>query len=104
MEKDLLGEVIEVEKELQRCLEEERARSKEWLEQARNEFEKEAAQEESLIQRSAERSREQAEQEASRRADKIVKQAERLAGRLGALRNDSVSRIVKDHLRTILPE
>jgi len=104
MEKDLLGEVIEVEKELQKCLEQERIRSREWLEQAGKEFEEEAAQEEALIRRSADRSREQAEQDAAARAAEIVMQAERLAARLGTLRNDSVSRIVKDHLRMILPE
>jgi vacuolar-type H+-ATPase subunit H len=103
MEKDLLGEVIEAEKEIQKCLELEKVKSREWLEQTRKEFEEEVEREEKNLRESLRQAIEQAAKEAEAKASDIVRQAERTAGRLTAVKNDTLSRIVGTHVRTILP-
>jgi hypothetical protein len=49
MEKDILSEVIEVEKEIQKCLEVEKAKSHDWLEKVKKESEEELVREERNI-------------------------------------------------------
>jgi vacuolar-type H+-ATPase subunit H len=103
MEKDLLGEVIEVEKEIQKCLELEKVKSGEWLEQTRKEFEEEVEREEKNLRESLQQAIEQATKDAGVKASDIVRQVERTAGRLTTLKNDTLSRIAEKHVRTILP-
>jgi vacuolar-type H+-ATPase subunit H len=103
MDKDLLGEVIVVEKEIQKCIELEKVKSREWLEQTRKEFEEEVEREEKNLRESLRQAMEQAAKDAGARAFDIVRQAERTAGRLTAVKNDTLLRIVEKHVRTILP-
>jgi vacuolar-type H+-ATPase subunit H len=103
MDKDLLGEVIVVEKEIQKCIELEKVKSREWLEQTRKEFEEEVEREEKNLQESLRQAMEQAAKDAGAKAFDIVRQAELSAGRLAAVKNDTLSRIVEKHVRTILP-
>lgn len=104
MEKDLLIEVIQAEKDIQKQLALEEIRAKEWLERSRKECEAEFERERGAIEESARRSLEQAEQEADIKASDIVLQASRTAGRLAALSTEDLSRIVEKHIRAILPE
>jgi vacuolar-type H+-ATPase subunit H len=103
MKEDLLGEVIEAEKEIQKYIELEKVKSREWLEQTRKDFEEEVEREEMNLRHSLQQAIEQAAKDAVAKAADIVSQTERTAGRLAAVKNDTLSRIVEKHIRTILP-
>lgn len=104
MDKNLLSEVIEVEKEIQKRCDLERAKSREWLEQTRNEFEAGYALEEQRIAESLQQSLEEAKMTAESRASDIVKEAAQTAERLAMLKSDTLSRIVEKHIRGIRKE
>jgi hypothetical protein len=104
MEKDLLSEVIGVEKEIQRCLELEKARSREWLDRTKREFEEELTREETGAAEALRRSLDEAKRDAELGSRGVVKQAELAAGRISSLQNGALARIVNRHLNKILPE
>jgi hypothetical protein len=104
MERNLLSEVIEAEKEIQKRLALEEIRTQEWLERSRRECEAEFERERRAIEESARLSLAQAEHEADIKASDIAQQASRTAGRLAALSTEDLSRIVEKHIRVILPE
>jgi cell division septum initiation protein DivIVA len=103
MDKNFLSEVIEVEKEIQRRCDLEKVKSREWLEQARKEFEAGYALEEQSIAESLEQSVEEAKRTAESRASDIVKEAAQTAERLAMLKSETLSRIVEKHIRRIQP-
>jgi vacuolar-type H+-ATPase subunit H len=104
MDRNLLSEVIEVEKDIQRRYDLEKARSREWLDRMRKEMEESYAREEQRIAQSLHQSLEEAKRTVECRASDIVQEAEQMAERLAAVRNDTLSRIVTKHVRRILPE
>lgn len=103
MENYLLSEVIEVEKEIQKRLDEEKVKAREWLEQTRREFEEEFAQAEKDLAETLQRSLEEAKKDAELKADETVKQATLTAERLAAIKNDILLGIVSRHLNKLLP-
>lgn len=103
MEKDILSEVIEVEKEIQQCLEREKAKAREWLDAAKEEAAKELARSEEEINGAFERALADAEQEAVLGAAEIVREAETRAERLRTLDDGTLRDIVKKQIGTILP-
>lgn len=103
MEKDILSEVIEVEKEIQKCLEVEKAKSHDWLEKVKKESEEELVREERTIKESLNKSIEFAKKEAELKAAEIVKQTEARAERLSKLNNDTLVGIVGKQIIRILP-
>ncbi len=103
MEKDILSEVIEVEKEIQKCLEVEKAKSHDWLEKVKKESEEELVREERNIKESLNKSIEMAKKEAELKSAEIVKQTEARAERLAKLNDGTLVGIVGKQIIRILP-
>jgi vacuolar-type H+-ATPase subunit H len=103
MQKDILSEVIEVEKEIQKCLEVEKEKSRDWLEKVKKESELELAREEKNIKESLNKSIEVAKKEAELNAAEIVKQTEARAERLAKLNDQTLVDIVGEQITRILP-
>jgi len=103
MEKDLLSEVIEVEKEIQKCLELEKVASREWLEQTKKEFEDEFAGNAKTVEGSLQQVIDDAQKAAEVNASAIVAQATRRAGLVQALNTETLSKIVQKHISALLP-
>ena len=104
MEDDVLARVISVEKEIQACLEAERTKAAEWLENVRKEAEEEFAKEEEQIREAFRASAEKARDEAQARAGQIVKDAEEKEERLMSLSDKTLKGIIMRRLDMILPE
>jgi len=103
MQKDILSEVIEVEKEIQKCLEVEKAKSQDWLANAKKESAEELAREEKNIKESLNKSIEVAKKEAELKAAEIVNQTKARAERLAKLSNETLVDIVGKQISRILP-
>jgi len=103
MQKDILSEVIEVEKEIQKGLEIEKAKSHDWLEKVKKESEEELAREEKNIKESLNKSIEIAKKEAELKAVEIVKQTEARAQRLAKINDQTLVDIVGKQITRILP-
>lgn len=103
MEKDLLSQVIEAEKEIQQCLDLEKIKAREWLERVKKEYEEEFIREEKNINESLEKSAAEAAREAGARAAGTVSQAAAAAERLGRLQTETLSKLVAKQIAGILP-
>jgi len=103
MEDDILSEVIEVEKELQRCLELERGKARERLEKIRIEAEQELASSEQEIQKSLRTSYEKTLEEARSKAASMVHDAEAKADQLAKLEDGRLINSIMKQLNGILP-
>lgn len=103
MEKDALCQVINAEKEIQKCLEIEKARVQEWLENAKRESETEYAREEKKLRLSLEYSRKEAMKGAESRAAEILRRAVFEIERLERLDTKTLSSIVEKTVARILP-
>lgn len=103
MEKDILSEVIEVEREIQYCLEQERIKVRDWLENVKKESSDELARSEREIRDAYDRSLDEIEQEAAVKAAEITREAERLAERFRTLDEDTLRGIAKKQIAKILP-
>ncbi|MGE5894157.1 MAG: hypothetical protein ACM34I_08895 [bacterium] len=103
MEKDILNEVIEVEKEIHKSLELERAKTQEWLEAVKKEAEETFNQEREKLQGAYTEALAQAVHDAEAKASVILREAEEKAGRLGQVPDEILNRIVMKHIRRILP-
>jgi vacuolar-type H+-ATPase subunit H len=104
MEDDVLAKVISAEKEIQACLEAERTRAREWLEEVRKETEEECIRAEERIMEASKMSAEQARDEAMARAKNIVSEAETRAERLLNLSDKTLREIIMRRLNMILLE
>ncbi len=104
MEDDVLARVISVEKEIQACLEKERKKAQEWIEEVRKETEKEFIREEGLIREASKMSAEKAVDDAAARAKNIVGEAETKAERLLNVGDEILREIIMRRLYMILPE
>jgi vacuolar-type H+-ATPase subunit H len=103
MERDILSQVIEAEKEIQHCLDLEKIKAREWLERVKKECEEEFTREEKNIKESLEKSTAEAAREAEVKAAGIVSRATAEAGRLGRLQAETLSGIVAKQIAGILP-
>jgi len=103
MTNDILREIICVEKELQQSLEQAKEMTRAWLETRRQEIDERRAREEKEMLASFQQAREQLAREAAGRADALVKGAEQQADRIVRLENDTLARMVAEHIHTILP-
>ncbi len=104
MEKDILSEVIEVEKEIQRCLEIEKTKANDWLVKVKQVSQEELVREEKNVKESLRIAIEQAKKDAASKAEDIVKHAETQAGRLAKLDNEALQDIIGEQIIRILPE
>jgi hypothetical protein len=103
MERDLLSQVIEAEKEIQQCLDLEKIKVREWLERVKQECEEEFTREEKNINESLERSTAEAASETGVKAAGTVSRAVAAAERLGRLQTETLSTIVAKQIAGILP-
>jgi vacuolar-type H+-ATPase subunit H len=104
MEKDILGEVIEVEKEIQRCLEEERLKARDRLQKLRKESEEELEREEIKIRESFRESLQSALHDAETRASAMVQSSLVKSERLHRLDDETIVRTLMKRITAILPE
>ena len=95
--------MIEAEKEIQKRIELEQARSRERLERARREVEAGIAGEAQVVQESMARAMEVAAQEAEQRAGEIIQKAAARTERLGRLDDESLMKIIVKQIHRILP-
>ncbi len=103
MEKDILSEVIEVEKDIQKSLDDEKVKARTWLEQVKKDSAQELAREEINITASLNEAIEVARKNAELKAAEIVRQAQVKAERFGTLTNDVLKQIIVKQLNRILP-
>jgi vacuolar-type H+-ATPase subunit H len=103
MDKDVLSEVIEVEKDIQKSLELEKGKSCLWLEQARKDLKEEYAREEQNIAASLKRFTEEAKRDSEIKAAEILKETMRINSRFAAVNDRTLSGIVENHIHKILP-
>ncbi len=103
MERDILSQVIEAEKDIQQFLDLEKIKAREWLERVKKECEEEFIREEKNIKESLEKSTAEAAREAGVKAAGTVSRAAAAAERLGRLQTETLSRIVAKQIAGILP-
>jgi hypothetical protein len=103
MERDILGQVIEAEKEIQQCLELEKVKEGERIERVKKECEEEFIREKRDIEASLEKSKAEATREAEGKAAGTVRRAAAEAERLGRLQKETLSRIIARQITGILP-
>lgn len=99
MERDILSEVISVEKDIQECIEAEKTKVRQWLEKVRREAEEELKKEKENIKASFGKVVEEAKSDAERKASLIIQEASEKAGRLARLNDQILSDIVMKQLR-----
>lgn len=104
MENDVLAKVISVEKEIQDCLEGERAKAREWLDEVRKETAEELIKGEELIRKALDESLKQARDEAMEKAEILRKETEEWAERLMKLSDETLREIIMRRIKMILPE
>ncbi len=103
MKEDILGAVIEVEKEIAKSLETEKNRARDLLEKLGSEAEKEIHREGKRLQYALDKAITEARTMAEEKASKILKDADSLAGKLEKISDDVLKRIIKKHIVRILP-
>ncbi|MDH4164340.1 MAG: hypothetical protein OEW15_16885 [Nitrospirota bacterium] len=104
MDKDILNEVIEAEKNIQRCLEAEQARLALWLDQVRRDAEESVRAEERNNGDSGRLALEEAKRDAAARARQVVAEAEQQARSLARLDDSTLAGIVMKRIPRILME
>ena len=103
MEKDILGGVIEVEKEIQERLKNEKKKSQEWLENEKRDAEKQLPLEETALKEAFQKAVEDAKLNAEHKASEVVNKAHADAEMLKGIRDETLKKIVSRHLHRILP-
>jgi hypothetical protein len=103
MERDILSQVIEAEKDIQHCLDLEKTKAREWLERVKKECEEDFIREEKNIKESLAKATAEAAREAEVKAAGIVSRATAAAESLGRLQAETLSRIVAKKIAGILP-
>ena len=103
MDNNILSEVIEVEREIQKCLEIEQAKARDWLEKVKKECADEVLKEETLIKDSLAAAVDLARKDAEESAASSVRDAKALVEHLDHLDRATLQAVVEKHIRTILP-
>lgn len=104
IETDVIGIVIETEREIQAGLDRERKLARERIERAKAEEEQRVAYEEEQLKKWAAEAMEKAEADALIKADMTIKSAELLSERLSRMEEIAIQKILFRSLRRILPE
>lgn len=103
MENDLLVRIIAAEKEIKECLDDEKAKAREWLENVRKEAEEDFSREKARTTESLSEAVETAKKEAENKAAIMIKAAEEQAARMERLDDDTLKRVIVRQLHRILP-
>lgn len=102
MDKDILNEVIEAEKDIQQCIELEQDRLREWIETVKNASAEAVARAEKNDGESLGRALEEARREAEAQAKRSVKEAEERAARFENLDKAVLAAVVMKRLPRML--
>lgn len=103
MEKDILSKVLEVEREIQERLREEKSRSLEWSEGVRKEVEEELAREEKVLKDCYRKVLDDARLAAEKEAAELLRDSALQSERLTAIGDDALTGIVLKYVRRIVP-
>lgn len=104
MEQGTLEEVLEVEKEIEKLLDNETAKAQQWLEQRKKQIEEERHSAITELESTVARRKEVAKTNAEAKATRIVDQATSVACRVDAMSDDRLNQIIWEHMASILPE
>jgi len=104
MDKDILNEVIEAEKDIQQCIEQEQVRLRDWLDGVKKEAAEAIARAERNDGESLGRAIEEAKRVAETRAKQTVESAEARAARYQDLKDSDLIEIIMKRLPRILLE
>jgi len=104
MDKDILNEVIEAEKDIQQCIEQEQARLRDWLDGVKKDAAEAIARFERNDGAALSQSLEEAKRDAEKRAKQAVESAESRAGRLKDLDDAVLTAVIMKRLPRILLE
>lgn len=99
----MLGEVVEVEKEIQKKLELEKIKCREWLEKLSSETEEKVLQVENQLKESMQESVQNAKIKADHQAAEILREAHATSEMLGNISDETLRRIILRHIIKILP-
>lgn len=104
MDKDILNEVIEAEKEIQHCIEDEQAKLRTWLDQVKREASEAVAREENNDRELLTRALEDAKQSAEAKAKQVVDDAAARSARIEKLDDGTLTGIILKRMPRILLE
>jgi F0F1-type ATP synthase membrane subunit b/b' len=104
MENDVLAEVIKAEKEIQECLETEKKKYIEYIDEVRKKVEEEIAEAEEEFKESFEKEMEDGLRDARQKAAEILEYAARRVELLAGMDDATLRKIVTAHMIKILPE
>ncbi|MGD0886210.1 MAG: hypothetical protein ABSA46_15300 [Thermodesulfovibrionales bacterium] len=104
MDTNVLSEVVAVEREIQRCIEIERVKSREWIEKIKEESQEELLREQEKIHETLRNASDEARKEAESKAALVVKDALAKAEVIQKLKDEDLTRIIEKRLTKILPE
>jgi hypothetical protein len=103
MDNNILSEVIEVEREIQKCLELEQAKARDWLEKVKKECADEVLKEEARIRDSLAAAEDRARKEAEENAASSLRDTAAFVEQMDHLDRAVLQAVVDKHIRTILP-
>ena len=103
MEKDVLSTIIEIEKEIEERLDSERRKAVQWLDSAKKEIEVELAANVRELKDSLMESVDIARENAEKQASAILSEAAKQSRLLSEIGDETLKRIITEHLCRILP-
>lgn len=101
---DILNEVVVVERDIQKKLEFEEKKTRDWLDEVRRETEGVLEQEKERIEEACKRAIEDDRRESEKKAEEIIQEANAISERYEGLSDETLAKIIKKHLIRILPE
>jgi vacuolar-type H+-ATPase subunit H len=103
MEDDVLGKVVETEKEIHQKLEQEKLKAAQWLEKIRTEAENEVSKTEDNLKKSFGDELQEIKKNAEQQASEILKEGRKWSAILEKTGDDILRKSISMHLRQILP-
>jgi vacuolar-type H+-ATPase subunit H len=103
MEEDILGKVVEVEKEIRHRLETEKEKAEQWLAAAREDAEKEVNRTKEDLKGSLDATIKEARAVSEEKALQIIGDAKLSAEKLKGLESEELRKIILRHISIILP-
>ena len=103
MDKDILKGVIEVEEEIKQRLAAEQEKAEKWLAQVRQEAEQEVLAKEHNLKEDLKKTADSTQSQARAQAEEIINNARVYSDRLKNISDDTLKKIITEHLPRILP-
>ncbi|MCL4457020.1 MAG: hypothetical protein M1147_07915 [Nitrospirae bacterium] len=103
MERDVLNEVIDVERDIRERLLAEKKKAGEWVDEVKKKAEKEILLEEERIKKLFEQAIKDARLNAEKKAHEIIADANEKAERLAAISDEFLIKTIRKHIIRILP-